>query len=95
MYLRMTALGGSKYGSHASRLRRSTDFWRSHIFRVRSGSAPALVRAMVEFQHENSLKTRELREFAKRINRTWSNVLLNLYTQDEAAELLRKLGADL
>lgn len=98
MYLRMAGLGGSDYEELASCLPRATDFWRSHIIRVRTAGAPGLVRAMVGTQRDARLKTADVREFAKRVNRTWSNVLLDLYTQEEAAELLSGfrigLGAD-
>ena len=88
MYLRMAALGGSEHEDLASCLPHATDFWRSHIVRVRTTGAPRLVRAMVEAQRNARLKTDDLRELAKRVNRTWSNVLLDLYTQEEAAQLL-------
>ncbi len=91
MYLRMVGLGGSDHQELASCLPRATDFWRSHIIRVRTAGVPCLVRAMVGSQRDSRLKTADLREFAKRINRTWSNVLLDLYTQEEAAQLLREL----
>ena len=88
MYLRMVALGGSGHEDLVSCLPHASDFWRSHIVRVRTAGAPRLVRAMVEAQRDARLKTDDLRELAKRVNRTWSNVLLDLYTQEEAAQLL-------
>ena len=93
MYLRMASLGGSRHEALASCLPKAADFWRSHVFRVRTGCAPPLVRAMVETQRDAHLATDLLREWAKRVNRTWSNVLLDLYTDDEAAELLAELRA--
>ena len=95
MYLRMAALGGSQHVALAACLPQATDFWRSHVLRVRTGCAPALVRAMVEGQRNARLRTDDLREFAKRVNRTWSNVLLDLYTQEEAVELLTELRSGL
>lgn len=95
MYLRMAALGGGEYGELASVLPSATDFWRSHIIRVRTATAPALVRAMVEIQRDHRLVTKDLREFAKRVNRTWTNVVLNLYEQDEAQKLLSELRSGL
>jgi len=95
MYLRMAALGGDDQGGLASILPSATDFWRSHIIRVRTATAPQLVRAMVELQRDHRLITGDLREFAKRVNRTWTNVVLNLYEQDEARKLLIELQTDL
>ena len=88
MYLRMATLGGSEHENLASCLPHATDFWRSHILRVRTADAACLVRAMVEAQRDARLKTDDLREVAKRVNRTWSNLLLDLYTKEEAAQLL-------
>ena len=88
MYLRMAALGGSGHEGLASCLPHSADFWRSHIMRVRTAGAPRLVRAMIEAQRRARLRTDDLRELAKRVNRTWSNVVLDLCTQKEAAQLL-------
>lgn len=95
MYLRMAALGSEKYGELASVLPSATDFWRSHIIRVRTATAPPLVRAMVELQRDQRLFTEDLREFAKRVNRAWTNVVLNIYEQDEARKLLIELKDDL
>ena len=91
MYLRMAALGGSGHEDLASCLPHATDFWRSHILRVRTAGAVRLVRAMVEAQRDARLKTDDLRELAKHVTRTWSNLLLDLYTQEEAAQLLAEL----
>ena len=95
MYLRMASLGGSEHDGLASCLPKAADFWRSHVIRVRTGCAPGLVRAMVEGQRDARLTTDSVRELAKRVNRTWSNVLLDLYTQEDAAELLAELRAGL
>ncbi len=91
MYLRVQALGGSEYGSMAAEVKMSTDLWRSHIIRVRTGTAPPLTRAFVKWQRDNRLKTPDLREFAKRLNRTWTNVLLNIYDDEEAERLIAEL----
>ena len=91
MYLRMAAVGGVAYGNLASCLIGAGDFWRSHILRVRSASAPPLTRAMVRAQRDSRLKAAHLRELAKRVNRTWSNVVLDLYDDDDAHELMIEL----
>lgn len=91
MYLRVQALGGSEYGSMAAEVSKATDLWRSHIIRVRTGTAPPLTRAFVKRQRDHRLDTPDLREFAKRLNRTWTNVLLNIYDDEEAERLIEEL----
>ena len=98
MYLRAAAVGagaddnGTEHGEAAHTLRQATDFWRSHVLRVRTATAPALVRAFVKRQREQRLGTERLRELAKAVNRTWSNVALDLYDEEEAAHLLDDLN---
>ena len=94
MYLRVAAVGGLQYTDHAECLRESTDFWQSHILQVRTASAPALVRAMVNQQADDRLATEPVRRFAKRVNGMWTNVLLNLYDDAEAVELVAELWRD-
>ncbi len=96
MYLRAVAVGmeDDVYGGDgeaAHGLPQATDFWRSHIVRVRTGTAPGLVRAFVRRQQDDRMATEPLREFAKAVNRTWSNIVLNVYGEDEASELLDDL----
>ena len=91
MYLRMAAVGGVEHVDLASCLIGAGDFWRSHILRVRTASAPPLTRAMVRAQRDSHLKAAYLRELAKRVNRTWSNVVLDLYDDADADELIDDL----
>ena len=91
MYLRVQALGGNEYNYLASALPRSTDFWRSHVIRVKTGTAPPLTRAFVKKQRDDRLNTPELRQFARTLNRTWTNLLLNIYDDEEAAKLIEEL----
>lgn len=72
----------------ASAIARSTDFWRSHIIRVQNSTAPEICKALVESQAEDRMMTDELREFAKRINRLWTNLSLQDYSRDEARSLV-------
>ncbi len=90
MYLRTTAVGGFAFAEYASALPRATDFWRSHVVRVRTGTAPSLVRALVDMQRQHRLPTDPLRLFAKALNRTWSNVVLSIY-DDEAQALVEEI----
>lgn len=91
MYLRVQALGGNEYGSMAAEVEMATDLWRSHIIRVRTGTAPPLTRAFVKWQRDHRLNTPDLREFAKRLNRTWTNIVLNIYDDKEAERLIAEL----
>lgn len=105
MYLRARAVGlnvdapggnddGDGHGDAAHALAKATDFWRSHVLRVRTGTAPDLVRAFVGMQDEDRLPTAPLRELAKALNRTWTNVVLNTYDEQEARALLEELKAE-
>ena len=88
MYLRAAAVGGLPFAEYASALPRAADFWRSHVLRVRTGTVPSLVRAFVDMQRQRRLRTDALRQFAKALNRTWSNVVLSVYDDEEAQVLV-------
>ena len=75
----------------ASELKQSADFWRSHVLRVRVGSAPHLVRALVELRLRHPMTAHQMRELARLVNRTWSNVALNLYDDESSADLVEGL----
>ena len=95
MYLRVAAVGGLEFAEqHSERLEQTTDFWRSHILRVRTGTAPALTRAIVSRQARQPLETDSLRPFAKRVNGAWTNVLLNMYDDAEAERFIDELWPD-
>ncbi len=91
MYLRAAATGGGTQVRLCSLLSKTTDFWRSHILRVRTATASGLVQALVTQQSERRLATRDLRELAKAVNKTWTNVDLRVYNVHEAAQLLDEL----
>ena len=93
MYLRVKCLGGLDHGNLASAVSDGTDFWRSHILRVRAGEHPALVRAMVRRQADDKTRlTRDpLRDFAKEFNRTLTNLVPALLDEDAADELVGEL----
>lgn len=84
MFLRLEVLGGQQHAALASAVRDGTDFWASHILRVTAGEHPPIVRAMVRRQAEEStrLTTPPLREFAKQLNRTLTNVVPDLLDDD-------------
>jgi hypothetical protein len=75
MYLRAAAVRDSDL---ASQIPRGTDFWRSHVIRVKTGAKPELARSVAEQQKGARMKVDPLREYAKRINRRWSNQVIHL-----------------
>ncbi|MCY3559879.1 MAG: hypothetical protein OXH20_01705 [bacterium] len=88
MWLRVNMLGGRE--EHlAAAVREGTDFWRSHILRVRLGEHPAIVRAMVRRQANEAtrLATSPLRGLVKELTRTFNNLVPSVL-EDEAADRL-------
>lgn len=73
---------------------KGTDFWRSHVIRVRTGSAPSVARAFVAKQARHRLQTSALRETARRLNRSWANLVLHLYDNGEASVLIDSIWSD-
>jgi hypothetical protein len=67
------------------------DLWRSHILRVRTGTAPVIARALIRSHSANRMSTDELRDLARRLNRLWTNVVLHTYDDDEADALITEL----
>lgn len=92
MYLRAQALGGD--ANLAGAVPYGTDFWRSHVIRVRTGTAPAVTRALARRQAEDRLMTDPLRHAARRLNRVWTNVVLHIYDESEAAEIVDHVWSD-
>jgi len=80
-------------GDHAlaAVIPQATDLWRSHILRVRTASAPEVAKALLRSQRDDRMPTPVLREFAKRLNRTWTNVVLHTYDDEEADRLIQEL----
>ena len=90
MYLRAQAIG-RRNPELASAIPDGTDFWRSHVIRVRSGSAPPITRALVKSHSEERLSTDLLRQAAKSLNRTWANVVLHVYEDSDAERLVGEI----
>ncbi len=88
MWLRVNMLG-DRDEHLASAVREGTDFWRSHILRVKLGEHPAIVRAMVRRQADEAtrLATSPLRSLVKELTRTFNN-LVPSGLDDEAADRL-------
>lgn len=72
----------------------ATDFWRSHVARVRTSYSPVLARAFIREQVADRMSTDDLRAYAKRLQRVASNVVLHTYDDDAAATLLASLRDD-
>lgn len=92
LFLRGQAIRSSG-GSYnlAKSVQSGTDFWRSHILRVRTGRATNLARSFADMQSKDRLPTGLLRQLAKRINRMWTNVWLTEYNSAECEELIGEL----
>jgi hypothetical protein len=89
LYLRAKAVGGDSHLCQA--IPQSADFWRSHVIRVRTGSAEPLARAFAAAQEADRMKTDVLRSYARNLNRHWANVQLAMYDQSEAQALVEEL----
>ena len=95
MFLRaQIALEGDDDYTLSSAVPEATDFWRSHIIRVRTGYSPTLAKAFVTLQRDHRMTTDPLRAYAKKVNRVSSNVVLHLYGETEASGLLDELYDD-
>jgi hypothetical protein len=92
LFLRGQAIISSK-GTYelASAVPAGTDFWRSHILRVRTGRAAPLARSFTEMQSQERMTTAPLRQLAKLINRMWANVVLTEYGPLESTALIKRL----
>lgn len=92
LYLRVKAIAATGDVALAKDLQKCTDFWRSHVIRVRTATAAPLAAAFAEMQNgEGRLPTSKLRPYARRLNRTWTNVQLGLYQQDRARAMIEEL----
>ena len=92
LYLRGQAVfeATGKYDLAAA-IPQSTDFWRSHILRVRTGRARTIAGAFAEMQRDRRMLTDPLRALARLINRMWANVYLFEYDSNSAKSLLKEL----
>lgn len=89
LYLRAKAVGGDSHLCQTIPM--STDFWRSHVIRVHTGSAVPLTRAFSRTQEDDRMSTKALRQYARRLNRQWTNIFLGMYEPSEAEDLIREL----
>ncbi len=89
MFIRARALDRAGVREMAGVIPGAVDFWRSHVIRVRTGSCPKLVRALVKQQASDRMATVPVRAYAKRINRRWSNQILYLMDDAECEKIAR------
>lgn len=68
-----------------------TDFWRSHVLRVRVGTAPVLAREFVRAQSTDRMSTDDLRQYARRLNRLGTNLVLPALGEADAGDLIGEL----
>ena len=91
LFLRARSVAGGDSHDLASVLPRAADFWRSHVLRTQTCSAPSIARSLVQMQEMHGLSTTDIRPLARRLNRVWTNTLLFIYSEDEAAILVEQL----
>jgi hypothetical protein len=96
LYLRAQAMRDSD-GQFplAEAVSEGTDFWRSHIIRVRTGRARALAQAFAKLQGSDRMMTDELRQFARRLNRQWANVIMLDYDDKQSNDILKEIKKSL
>lgn len=87
MFLRAQAVAHVDGAQLAAAVPRATDYWRSHIIRVKTGTMPNLARAVTKQQLDARMAVGDLREYAKRINRRWSNQAIYLLDETECDAL--------
>lgn len=91
MFLRAQAVGDDGDYSLAGALPKSADFWRSHILRVKTGTAPPLARSFARLQLDKHMVSDDVRPFARRINRLWSNIIFHTWDDAECDDLLQEM----
>ncbi len=92
MYLRVKAVAECGDKSLAASLKQCTDFWRSHVIRVRTCTAPPLASEFVKLQlGPERMSTGPLREYARSLNRLWTTVQLGLYDGPKAEAVINEL----
>jgi len=91
MFLRAQAVRHEDDYSLAGALPKAADFWRSHVIRVKTGTAPPLARSFARLQQEKAMVSDDVRPFARRINRLWSNIVFQTWDDDDCDRLLADL----
>lgn len=91
MFLRAQSIRDGDDYSLASSIPAAADFWRSHVLRVRTGMTPQLARSFTRLQVETRMPSTSVRPFAKKINRLWSNIVFDIWSEDDCDKLMREL----
>lgn len=91
LFLRAQAVRGDQDFLDRNALEEGTDFWRSHILAVRTGSYPNWTRSLVAAQAKERLKIEEQRPPARAINRLRWNISPVLHDEEEAAAIINPL----
>ena len=94
LFLRTKAVDVDGDVAIAGEIAASTDFWRSHITRVRVSSAPRVARAFSIAKRDDAtgkLNTTGVRKVARRLNRAWANTNLDTYSEEDAQIFLNEL----
>jgi hypothetical protein len=95
MFLRAQAIRQDDDYSLAGAMPKAADFWRSHVLRVKTGTAPPLARSFARLQKEKAMVSDDVRPFARRINRLWTNVVFQEWEDDDCDRLLADLFAEM
>jgi hypothetical protein len=95
MFIRAQAIVGADGYGLGEAIPKGTDFWRSHVLRVRTSSAPPVARSFASMQSTLRMPTADLRVFARRLNRAWTNIVLHAYDEAEASALLSEIRASM
>lgn len=75
----------------ASAIPAGTDFWRSHVLRVKTGRAPGVTAAFALMQSTDRLATIPLRALARLVNRMWANVVPTELNEGAGSRLIGEL----
>lgn len=91
MFLRAQAVRDGDDYALAGALPKAADFWRSHVLRVRTATAPPLARSFARLQVDKRMVSDDVRPFARRINRLWSNIVFHDWEDADCDALLGEL----
>lgn len=92
MYLRGQICQSFGHPELAGAIENATDFWRSHIIRVSAGSVSSVAGAFIRHQAAERMSTDPLRAYARRLNRLSTNLVLDVYDDEDAASLIAELA---
>lgn len=84
MFLRGRLLSETDRRDLSDEIAKATDFWRSHVLRVSTSFNPILTSVMAQRQADDRLKTKRLREAARYLNRSNTNVFIELLDHEES-----------